>query len=336
MIPVALLPTLLQHTQEDFWFPTQAARDASLVDELYYFIFYVSLFAFIAIVLATAIFAVKFRRSKVGLVPEDSPHHSTSIEIVWSVIPSLFMVAMFWYGFQDFVATKQIPDNAYEIQVKAKKWDWKFVYPEGVESFGGNIDMNDGGEGMVVPLGRTISVRMESADVLHSFSIPNFRVKMDVVPGRYTYLWFIPTELGEYPLYCTEYCGTRHSRMLGKVVVKSEEDYAVWLEDQVIDLATLPPAEAGFEVWKKNGCAACHSTAGVNGIGPFLNNRYGTTETLTDGTSVTVDDNYIRESILDPNVKVVAGFSPVMTSFAGQLNDDEISYLIAYLKSLNE
>ncbi|MHC4380853.1 MAG: cytochrome c oxidase subunit II, partial [Planctomycetota bacterium] len=229
MIP-ALIPLLLQHTEGDFWFPSQASRNASVVDELFYFIFYVSLFAFIAIVLATAIFAVKYRRGKVGMEPEDSPHHSTSIEIVWSVIPALFMVVMFWYGFKGYVDVRTVPDNAYEIQVKAKKWDWKFVYPEGIDSFGGNVDIKDGGEGMVVPIGRPVSVRLESSDVLHSFFIPDFRVKMDVVPGRYTYAWFEATKPGVYPLYCAEYCGTRHSRMLGQVRAVPEEEFQLWLE----------------------------------------------------------------------------------------------------------
>ncbi|MHC4823925.1 MAG: cytochrome c oxidase subunit II [Planctomycetota bacterium] len=335
MIP-ALIPLLLQHTEGDFWFPSQASRNASVVDELFYFIFYVSLFAFIAIVLATAIFAVKYRRGKVGMEPEDSPHHSTSIEIVWSVIPALFMVVMFWYGFKGYVDVRTVPDNAYEIQVKAKKWDWKFVYPEGIDSFGGNVDIKDGGEGMVVPIGRPVSVRLESSDVLHSFFIPDFRVKMDVVPGRYTYAWFEATKPGVYPLYCAEYCGTRHSRMLGQVRAVPEEEFQLWLESQKVDLATLPPAEAGAVVFAKNGCVACHSISGADGIGPALDGKYGATEALTDGTTVTVDDNYIRESILDPNAKVVAGYKPEMNSFAGQLNDDEISYLIAYLKSLNE
>lgn len=333
MIP-ALLPMLLQHTEGDFWFPSQASRNATVVDELFYFIFYVSLFAFIAIVLATIIFAVKYRRGKVGMEPEDSPHHSTSIEIVWSVIPALFMVAMFWYGFKDYVNVRSIPDNSYEIQVKAQKWDWKYVYPEGVDSYGGNIDMDDGGEGLVVPMGRPVSVRLESADVLHSFFIPDFRVKMDVVPGRYTYAWFEATEPGTYPLYCAEYCGTRHSRMLGEVTVLGEEDFAIWLESQRIDLATLPPAEAGEILFQKN-CLSCHTTDGTLKVGPPLDGKYGISETMADGTVITVDDNYIRESILDPQAKIVVGFEGVtMNSFAGQFTDEEISYLIAFLKSL--
>ncbi len=336
MIPIALLPFLLQHTQGDFWFPSQASRNASSVDELFYFIFYVSLFAFITIVLATIIFAVRYRRSRVGMNPEDSPHHSTKIEIVWSVIPSMFMVVMFWYGFKDYVAVRTIPANAYEIQVKAKKWDWRFVYPEGVESYGGNVDMNDGGEGLVVPMGRPVSVRLESSDVLHSFYVPDFRVKMDAVPGRYNSAWFEATEPGVYPLYCAEYCGTRHSRMLSQVVVKSEEDFQAWLKSQAVDLASLPPAEAGKQLFQKNGCTACHSLTGTPGVGPALDGKYGTTETLADGSTVTIDDNYIRESLLDPNAKIVANFAPSMPSFAAQLSADEISYLIAFIKSLNE
>lgn len=336
MIPTALISVLMQHSEGDFWFPSQASKNASSVDELFYFIFYVSLFAFIAIVLATAIFAVKYRRGKVGMNPEESPHHSTSIEIVWSVIPAALMVAMFWYGFKGYVEARSVPADAYEIQVKAKKWDWKYVYPEGVESWGGNPDIEDGGEGLVVPVGKPVSIRLESADVLHSFYVPEFRVKMDAVPGRYTYLWFEATEVGTYPLYCTEYCGTKHSRMLGKVVVKSEEDFQTWLKAQEVDLATMPPIEAGQMVWQKNGCAACHSIEGVAGVGPALNGVYGKTETLLDGSTVSVDDNYLRESILDPNAKVVEGYAPAMPAFAGILSDDEISYLIAYIKSLNE
>lgn len=336
MIPTAMISVLLQHSEGDFWFPSQASKNASSVDELFYFIFYVSLFAFIAICLATAIFAWRYRRSKVGMNPEDSPHHSTAIEIVWSVIPAALMVAMFWYGFKGYVEARSVPADAYEIQVKAKKWDWNYVYPEGVESYGGNADMNDEGEGLVVPVNTPVSIRLESADVLHSFYVPEFRVKMDVVPGRYTYAWFEAIEEGTYPLYCTEYCGQKHSRMLGKVVVKSQEDFQVWLKAQEVDLATLPPAEAGALLFKKN-CASCHTVDGKLSVGPPLNAKYGTQEKLADGSSVTVDDNYIRESILDPDAKVVDGFQGVsMTSFANQFSDDEISYLISYIKSIKE
>lgn len=327
------LLALPQSGAETFWFPSQASTGASRVDDLFYFIFYVSLFAFIAIVLATIIFSLKYSRSRVGIEPEDSPHHSTKIEIVWSVIPSLFMVAMFWYGFKDFVERRNPPADAYQVEAVSQMWSWTFKYPNGAISTGGNPAIDEG-EGLVVPVNKPVVMRLESNDVLHSFFVPAFRVKQDAVPGRYTSVWFEATEIGEFPLYCAEYCGSKHSRMLATVKVVSQEDFDAWLE-AAIDDSDLSPEERGKKLFAVNGCVACHSTAGVAGIGPALNALYGKEETLVDGTKVTVDDNYIRESLLDPQAKVVAGFGPTMASFAAQLDDDDISAIIAYLKSLN-
>ena len=327
------LLALPQSGAETFWFPSQASTGASRVDDLFYFIFYVSLFAFIAIVLATIIFSLKYSRSRVGIDPEDSPHHSTKIEIVWSVIPSLFMVAMFWYGFKDFVDRRNPPADAYQIDATAQMWSWNFKYPNGAESFGGDVAI-DKGDGLVVPINQPVLMRLESTDVLHSFFVPAFRVKQDAVPGRYTYVWFEATEIGEFPLYCAEYCGSRHSRMLAKVNVLSQEDFDAWLA-KTVDISSLPPIERGEKLFGAKGCTACHTTTGVAGIGPALNGLYGKQETLMDGTQVTVDDNYIRESLLDPQAKIVEGFGPTMTSFAGQLSDDDVSAIIAYIKSLN-
>jgi cytochrome c oxidase subunit 2 len=327
------LLALPQNGAETFWFPSQASTGAARVDDLFYFIFYVSLFAFIAIVLATIIFSLKYSRSRVGMEPEDSPHHSTKIEIVWSVVPALFMVAMFWYGFKDFVDRRNPPANSYQIDAVGQMWSWTFKYPNGAISNGGNPDI-DKGEGLVVPIGQPVVMRLESKDVLHSFFVPAFRVKQDAVPGRYSYVWFEATEIGEFPLYCAEYCGAKHSRMLATVKVVSQADFDTWLADAA-DISDLPPVERGEKLFAANGCAACHSVSGVDGLGPALNAKYGTQESLMDGTSVTVDDNYIRESLLDPQAKIVAGFPVPMTSFAGQLSDDDISAIIAYIKSLN-
>jgi cytochrome c oxidase subunit 2 len=327
------LLALSQNGAETFWFPSQASTGAARVDNLFYFIFYVSLFAFIAIVLATIIFSLKYSRSRVGMEPEDSPHHSTKIEIVWSVIPALFMVVMFWYGFKDFVDRRNPPPNSYQIDAVGQMWSWTFKYPNGATSHGGDPAIDDG-EGLVVPLGQPVIMRLQSKDVLHSFFVPAFRVKQDAVPGRYNYVWFEATELGEFPLYCAEYCGSKHSRMLGKVTVVSQEDFDAWLV-KAADISDLPPAERGKKLFAANGCTACHDVSGVNGLGPALNGKYGTLETLMDGTTVTVDDNYIRESLLDPQAKIVAGFTVPMTNFAGQLSDDDISAIIAYIKSLN-
>ncbi|MDP7061426.1 MAG: cytochrome c oxidase subunit II [Planctomycetota bacterium] len=328
------LLALPQSGAETFWFPSQASTGASRVDDLFYFIFYVSLFAFIAIVVATIIFSLKYSRSRVGMEPEDSPHHSTKIEIVWSVIPALFMVAMFWYGFKDFVDSKNPPVDAYQIEAVSQKWSWTFNYPNGAITTGGNPAIDEG-EGLVIPVNKPVVVRLESTDVLHSFFVPAFRAKMDAVPGRYTYVWFEANEIGEFPLYCAEYCGSKHSRMLATVKVVSQEDFDTWAAD-AIDDSDLSPEERGKKLFAVKGCIACHSTAGVAGIGPALDGLYGKQETLVDGTKVAVDDNYIRESLLDPQAKVVEGYANVpMTSFAGQLDDDEISAIIAYLKSLN-
>ena len=170
-----LLSMMFQHQKEDFFFPSQASENAATVDFIFYFIFYVSLFAFITIILATAIFAWRYRRSKVGMTPEDSPHHSTTIELVWSIVPSIFMVMMFWYGFEDYTERRTAPSDSYEIQAKASKWQWEFVYPNGATSYG-FVDAGEYlGKGLVVPFGKNVRIRLESSDVLHSFSVPNFR-----------------------------------------------------------------------------------------------------------------------------------------------------------------
>jgi len=326
------LLALPQNGAETFWFPSQSSSNAARVDDLFYFIFYVSLFAFIAIVLATIIFSLKYNRKRVGIAPEDSPHHSTKIEIVWSVIPALFMVAMFWYGFKDYVDRRNPPADSYQIEAIAQKWNWNFKYPNGAESYGGN-EAIDNGEGLVVPIGKPVVVRLESKDVLHSFFVPNFRVKMDAVPGRYTYVWFEATELGEFPLFCAEYCGSKHSRMLATVTVVSQEEFDAWLASSV-DLASLPPVERGERLFGAK-CAACHTMNGTRVVGPPLNGIFGKEELMADGSTITVDDNYLRESMLDPNAKVVDSYPPAMTTFAGQLSDDEISALITYIKSQN-
>jgi cytochrome c oxidase subunit II len=329
----SFLSMLFQHQKEDFFFPTQASTNAAAADFIFYFIFYVSLFAFIAIVLATAIFAWRYRRSKVGMTPEDSPHHSTKIEIVWSVIPSLLMVVMFWYGFEDYTARRTPPADSYEIQAKASKWQWEFSYPNGASSFG-FVDAGEyQGKGLVVPIGKNVKIRLEAADVLHSFSVPAFRVKMDAVPGRYTDVWFNATQLGDFPIFCTEYCGTKHSRMLSYVHVVSEEDFAVWLKENQMD-PNASPAEKGERLFAAK-CSACHSIDGSIKVGPALNGKYGTEETLADGSKVMIDDNYILKSITNPAAEIVAGFEGVVMQ-PDLLNDEETSFVIEYLKTLNK
>jgi len=314
----------------DYFFPVEASTNAGEVDRIYYFIFWVSAVSFALIVGATIYFAIKYRRTKVGMNPEDSPHHSTSIEIVWSVIPTLFMIVMFKWGFDDYVDRRTPPGDAYQVNVHSQKWSWSYSYDEGPET--GMGWLGGEGEGLVVPVNVPIKLRIDSADVLHSFSVPAFRIKMDAVPGRYTYAWFEATKVGEYPVFCTEYCGTRHSRMLSKVQVLSQEDFDAWMKAQG-NLADLPPVEAGQKLFQRK-CASCHNMDGTKLIGPALNGLYGKEESLVGGAKVTVDDNYIRDSILEPSAQIVEGYPDAMTPFAGQLSEDEISWLITYIKSV--
>lgn len=332
----AVLSTAVQEQEGgDFFFPVQASTNAARVDDLYYFIFWVSLVAFVAICAATAYFAFKYRRSRVGMVPEDSPHHSTSIEIIWSVIPSLLMVAMFWYGFEDYVDRRTMPEDAMQIDVTASKWSWSFSYPNGAQVPGKPSDGvwdTDGfeGAGLHVPPNEPVVFRILATDVLHSFSVPAMRVKMDGVPGRYTYAWFEATIPGTYELYCTEYCGQQHSQMLSKVIVhETRASYDLWLSAQVLP---EDPYLRGEKLYNLKGCFACHSLDGAVVIGPSFKGIYGTDRTFADGSTGTVDDNYIRESLLNPTAKVVEGFQPSMPPFQGQLEEVDIAGLIEFIK----
>lgn len=330
----AVLATAVQQ-EGGFFFPVQASTNAGRVDDLYFFIFWVSLVAFIGVCAATAYFAVRYRRSKVGVVPEDSPHHSTAIEIVWSVVPALLMVAMFWYGFEDYVDRRTMPTDAMRIDVTAQKWAWGFGYPNGAQVPGMLADDDYFVKsGLHVPPNEPVVFRLMAVDVLHSFSVPAMRVKMDAVPGRYTYAWFEANKPGTYQLYCTEYCGQQHSQMLSKVVVhRSREEYDEWVAGQVIEKE--PTAAYGEHLYNLKGCVACHSVNGDAVVGPTFKDSYGKQRPLADGSSVTVDDNYIRQSILDPLSQVAQGFVPAMPSFQGQVDEVDIAALIEFIKAQN-
>lgn len=304
-------------------FPPNASHNAGNSDWVFYFIFWTCLVVLIGVCLATFWFAFKYRRSKVGILPQDSPHHSTTLEIVWSVVPAGFLVAMFWYGFLDYEDRRSIPADSYQIQVSAMKWSWTFTHPNGYQS-----------QHLTVPADRNVSLRLNSSDVLHSVFIPAFRVKMDVVPGRYNWLWFNATEPGEYPLYCTEYCGQQHSQMDARVTVLSQADFDAFMFKEM-DPSNFTPEENALKVYRANGCAACHSLDGTAGTGPSFASMFGTQRALADGSTVAYDENYIRESILTPNAKIAAGFAPNLmpANFAATLSDQKIDWLITLIKS---
>jgi cytochrome c oxidase subunit II len=316
----ALMP--LAQEMGSFWMPPQSSTVAPAVDALFYLIFWISAVFFVGIVGAMLVFLLRYRRRE-GHEAQKTSSHNTALELTWSIIPLILVVVIFYMGFKVYLDMQNPPANAYEVQVNAQKWSWNFTYPNGY------VDAN-----LHVPVDRPIKLVMQSEDVIHSFFVPAFRVKMDVVPGRYTRTWFHATEIGEYVIFCTEYCGTGHSDMLASVVVHPPGEFETWLEAASNFLDTLPPDEAGEKLFVVRGCPQCHTVDGSGSTGPTFQGLWGSTHTLADGASVEVEENYVRESILDPQAKVAAGFDPVMPTYQGRLKDEEITAIIAYMKTL--
>ncbi len=310
-------------TTATIWMPQQASTIASEVDALFYFVYWISIFFLAVITFGTIYFAVKYRRKGKRDQLTSGPHGHTGLELTWSVIPTLIVLVMFAWGFQVYLKMNVIPKDALEIKVTGYQWAWIFDYPEG---------FNTGGE-LVVPVNKPVKLLMSSLDVLHSFYVPAFRVKMDVLPNRYTSIWFEAMYEGEFQVFCTEYCGKSHSDMLAMVKVVSQTDYEKWLEKQSDDSGT-PPAEKGKKLFTSRACNTCHSTDGSKSVGPTWQGTFGSTEVMASGEKITVDENYVRESILNPNAKVVKGFQPVMPTFQGILSDKDIDALVAYMKTL--
>ena len=314
-------------TTGTIFLPPGSSTVAGDVDALMYFLFYASMVFFAIVVFGIIFFSLKFRHQK---SPEDTPtasiSHNTKLEILWSVIPSILVIIVFFWGFKVYLKMHVAPKDAMEIKVTGQKWFWSFDYPEGVNT------VNE----LVVPAGKPVKLLMSSKDVIHSFFVPDFRVKMDVLPNRYTVTWFEAPNVGTHNLFCAEFCGDKHSSMIGKVKVVSEREYKEWLNTGMAGGDNVSPDKYGEKLFTSRACYTCHDITGKNMVGPHLNGIFGKTVTLADGKQVVVDENYIRESILEPQAKVVAGFQPVMPTYQGILKDNDISALIAYLKTLKE
>jgi cytochrome c oxidase subunit 2 len=306
-----------------FWMPPQISTVAHNVDSLFNFILAISVFFFLLIVAVMILFVIRYRRRE-GVEAAESASHNTALELTWTIIPLILVVVIFFFGFTGYLDMVTPPANAYEILVDGQKWNWSFTYPNGY------VDAN-----LHVPVDRPVRLVMTSADVIHSLYVPAFRIKMDVVPGRYSKAWFEATEPGEYELFCAEYCGTSHSDMLAVVVVHPPGEFETWLEQASNFLETMSPVEAGQKLFQARGCMQCHSVDGTAKTGPTMAGIYGRTEALADGGTVVADENYLRESILEPMAKVVAGYEPVMPTYQGRLKDAEITAIIEYLKSLS-
>jgi cytochrome c oxidase subunit II len=306
-----------------FWLPEQASAGAPGVDRLFSFIFWLSLFFFALIIVLMVVFVVRYRRRE-GVEPEPSPAHNTALEITWTGIPLLLVMVIFAWGFKVYLDTNVAPANAYEVQVTGQKWKWLFTYPTG------HVDDN-----LHVPVDQPVRLVMTSEDVIHSFYIPAFRIKHDVVPGRYSTLWFKATKPGEYQVFCAEYCGTGHSDMLAKVIVHEPGGFEKWMDEVGNMFKSMTPVQVGEKLYRVRGCAQCHSIDGKAGVGPTFQGVFGHQVPLKGGATVVADENYVRESILEPQAKIVAGFEPVMPTFKGKLNDREITAVIEFLKSLS-
>ena len=306
-----------------FWMPPEASTTAGSVDRLFYFIFWISVIFFTLIVGLMIIFIFKYRKRD-GVRTTSGPTHNTALELTWTVIPLILVFIIFYIGFKSFLDVSTTPANAYPIQVDAQRWKWLFTYPNG------HVDEN-----LHVPVDTPIGLTMTSEDVIHSFFVPDFRLKRDIVPGRYNKAWFRATSPGEHALLCAEYCGTGHSDMGAMIIVHPSGEFEKWLAEATGSLSKLPPAEAGERIYKTRGCAQCHSVDGKGGIGPTLKDLFGSNVPLKDGRTIVAEENYIRESILDPQAAIVAGFDPVMPTYKGRLKDDEITVIIAYLKTLS-
>ena len=299
--------------------PQRASTMAGNVDALYIFLLIVSGMMILLIFTAVIFFSARFRHRR-G-VPAEQIEGSTPLELIWSVIPFVVFMVIFLWGAIVYFKGRTPPRDATEVYVVAKQWMWKLEHAEGQR------EINE----LHVPVDRDVKLIMTSQDVIHSFFVPAFRMKQDVIPGRYTVAWFRATKPGTYHLFCTQYCGTQHSGMIGNVIVMEPAQYEAWMSGG----ATGPLSATGEKIFAELGCATCHRLDG-QGRGPNLQGVFGRPVDLADGRTVTADENYLRECILDPGAKRVKGFQPIMPTFQGLVSEEQVNALVAYVKSLSK
>ena len=297
--------------------PQQASSTAGNVDALFIFLLIVSGMMTLLIFTAVVYFAARYRHRK-G-IPAEQIEGSTPLELTWSIIPLGVFLVIFAWGAVVYFKSRTPPRDATEVYVVAKQWMWKLEHAEGQR------EINE----LHVPVGRDVKLIMTSQDVIHSFFVPAFRMKQDVVPGRYTVAWFRATKPGRYHLFCTQYCGTQHSGMIGDIVVHEPAQYEAWMSGGT----TGPLSATGEKIFSELGCVTCHKMDGT-GRGPNLQGVFGKPVSLEDGRVVTADENYIRECILDPGARRVKGFQPIMPTFQGLVSEEQVNALVAYVKSM--
>jgi cytochrome c oxidase subunit II len=300
-------------------FAQSASSVSGEVDALFFTLVAITAFFTVGIMVAILYFAIRYRRRSADELPADS-HGSTALEVTWTLIPLAIVMVVFVWGSKVYFHMNRPPDDAMTVTVVGKRWMWKLQQPTGQR------EINE----LHVPVGRAIRLVITSEDVIHSFYVPAFRIKRDAVPGRYSQAWFRATKVGTYHLLCAEYCGTEHSRMQGRIVVMEPQDYETWLAG---GLPHESPLAAGERLFTEMSCITCHQPASAVRA-PLLAGIYGKQVLLTTGERVTVDDSYIRESIMSPVAKVVAGYQPVMPTFQGQLSEEQVIDLVTYVRSL--
>ena len=299
--------------------PQRASTMAGNVDALFIFLLIVSGMMTLFIFVAVIYFAARYRHRK-GVLAEQI-EGSIPLEITWSIIPLGVFLVIFAWGAVVYFHGRTPPRDSTEVYVVAKQWMWKLEHAEGQH------EINE----LHVPIGRDVKLIMTSQDVIHSFFVPAFRIKQDVLPGRYTVAWFRATKSGTYHLFCSQYCGTQHSGMIGSIIVMDPAQYEAWMSGT----PSGPVSAAGEKIFAELGCATCHRTD-TQGRGPNLTGVFGNPVLLEDGRTVLADENYVRESILDPGAKIVQGFKPVMPTFQGLVSEEQLNALVAYVKSLSK
>ena len=301
--------------------PESASSFSWKVDALYFYLSGITLFFSLLIGAVLIFFVIRYRRRTPYEIPRPIAG-SHKLETVWTVIPFIIAMTIFGWGARVYFDQYKPPTNAIEVYVVGKQWMWKLQHATGQR------EINQ----LHVPVGRKVKLIMTSEDVIHDFFVPAFRTKADVVPGRYTTMWFEPTVPGTYHLFCAEYCGMNHSGMVGSVIVMEPRDFDNWLSGNT---GSTSPAVTGQQLFQTLGCASCHGANGEGGRGPTLAGAFGKETLLQSGEKVQVNEGYIRESILNPQAKLVVGFGPIMPTFQGQVSEDQVMQLVAFIKSLH-
>lgn len=320
MVPVEWLFSVL---------PEGASSYAEGIDYLFWFLIITTGILFLLVVVPMFLIIVKYRRRTPDQRAVSQKDHNFWLESLWTFLPFIYLGILFVWGFYQYMNMFIAPNDAMELRVIGQKWQWSVDYPK--------HDINIGGQGgeIVIPVGMPVKLIMSSQDVIHSFYIPNMRIKQDVVPGRYSTLWFEATKEGRYPVECAEYCGNEHSGMISVIVAVAPNEFAQWVEKQKSADQALPLPELGKKLYTKLGCNMCHSIDGSIKLAPSFKGVYGKMEELTDGSKVKIDDNYIKQSILFPQKQVAKGYPPIMPSFQGRVSERDILGLTEFIKSLS-